>query len=626
MNDDPFALLPVAVLRTRAGVVVTANHAATTLFGTAPGRPFADAFPPPAHDEVAALLGAPDGQPREIHLRSGLELLVAECRAATDGDDVVVTAHDVTERRRLSAVIDSMFVICNLLDTGANVVWQSEATRHFYDTWGLTADEVRDTSLFDWTHPEDIPAMLELLGAAMRGDTSRGTWSTRWRPPGHEQWYESDQMGAVAFDHPDLGGIVHVQLHKEEVDVDAERDTDAWRFHTLAEAAPVGILVGRLDGDIAYCNGLAERLLGTFDRGPGGWLAALRPEHRDDAMRAWVAALTGTSGRTVAAIAGDAAEPRWVNVNVVPQCDAAGNPVGVIATIEDITDAVDARRDAERVLQVLDMGHAFVLITDGRGRVLHANRSAEERLGIRHSITPGDALTGHFAHRFVDHVLPALESTGQWRGELELRGVDGTPIPVHAVARAEISGDGRIESIAFVGNDISELKEVEEQLRRLATHDILTGLPNRSLLLERIGAALAGDRPAGSSVALLFCDLDGFKQVNDSEGHEAGDIVLRTVAERLLQVTRGADIAARLGGDEFVVLCVYEGPFSALEEIAARIADLLPAPIRVSLNRTVSVGVSVGIAVADERTDDPEQLLDRADREMYEQKRRRKGA
>ena len=169
--------------------------------------------------------------------------------------------------------------------------------------------------------------------------------------------------------------------------------------------------------------------------------------------------------------------------------------------------------------------------------------------------------------------------------------------------------------IVVVAHDATERREFEAQLTHQALHDPLTGLPNRTLLLDRLSHALAGARRDGRRVAVLFCDLDRFKVVNDSLGHETGDALLLTAAERIMSCVRDGDTAARFGGDEFVVLCEETGGDS-IHRVARRLARVLGAPYRIA-GREVFVTASIGIAMSEDGQDDPSDLLRDADAAMY---------
>jgi diguanylate cyclase (GGDEF)-like protein len=175
---------------------------------------------------------------------------------------------------------------------------------------------------------------------------------------------------------------------------------------------------------------------------------------------------------------------------------------------------------------------------------------------------------------------------------------------------------GRLE------HDLRHVTELKERLRRQALHDGLTGLPNRTLFLDRARHAVAVARRTGAWPAVLYLDLDGFKPVNDTHGHDAGDHLLRIVAARLSRCLRVDDTVARLGGDEFAV--VLEGPVADgyVQEVVERIHAAVAEPVDLGEGRVVSIGASIGVAVGHAGIEDADTLVRRADTEMYRAKRR----
>ncbi len=174
--------------------------------------------------------------------------------------------------------------------------------------------------------------------------------------------------------------------------------------------------------------------------------------------------------------------------------------------------------------------------------------------------------------------------------------------------------------------DITDLKQAQAALARQATHDPLTGLPNRRLLIDALIDALAdlGRGHRTGTVALMFIDLDRFKLVNDVLGHDAGDALLRTAAARLRNAVRGHDMVARFGGDEFVVLMQHVADRGELHDVAQRILDAIASPIQIG-GETAEVGASVGIATAAGPDDDPDALVRNADAAMYRAKEHGRG-
>ena len=159
----------------------------------------------------------------------------------------------------------------------------------------------------------------------------------------------------------------------------------------------------------------------------------------------------------------------------------------------------------------------------------------------------------------------------------------------------------------------------EERLRHLSQHDVLTGLPNRFLLNDRLRISLKRAGRFDSTLGLLMVDLDGFKEVNDTLGHHAGDIVLCEVAARLRRAVRETDTVARLGGDEFIVMLPDLHLAAEAESIAGKIVSAISEPIDVD-NTTVNISVSIGVCTSPDETNDAEKLLQCADAAMYQAK------
>jgi diguanylate cyclase (GGDEF)-like protein len=177
--------------------------------------------------------------------------------------------------------------------------------------------------------------------------------------------------------------------------------------------------------------------------------------------------------------------------------------------------------------------------------------------------------------------------------------------------------EGEIVGIIQNAHDITALKETEEQIRQLAYYDTLTGLPNRRLLLDRLNHALTQARRFGRSMAVMFLDLDHFKQINDTLGHSVGDELLKQVAQRLTGCVRAGDTIARPGGDEFVIVLTEIGHPLDAARVAEKIIEALSTPVQIDA-RQVPITTSIGIALFPENdSDDVEELMIKADMAMY---------
>lgn len=204
--------------------------------------------------------------------------------------------------------------------------------------------------------------------------------------------------------------------------------------------------------------------------------------------------------------------------------------------------------------------------------------------------------------------------------EMRQRHRDGAWVWMEASVRLThdpVSGapNGYVASV----RGVAERKRTEARLEHLASHDSLTGLPNRTLLARRLDAAIAGARSGGQPFALLCMDLDHFKPVNDTHGHQAGDAVLREVAVRLRAAIRPSDTAARLGGDEFAVIHTIKASPAEAAAVAERLIQAVAEPFRVG-DVPVFIGLSIGIVCAPAGGLDPDALLSAADRALYDAK------
>jgi diguanylate cyclase (GGDEF)-like protein/PAS domain S-box-containing protein len=268
-----------------------------------------------------------------------------------------------------------------------------------------------------------------------------------------------------------------------------------------------------------------------------------------------------------------------------------------------------------------------VVATDLEGKVLYWDRAAEEIYGWSSEEALGRSLRDltvcEESLEKVEEVGSVLRAGRAWSGETLLRRKDGSHVPVLGTASPLFDDRGSLVGMIGVSTDISERKTLEVELERRASHDPLTGLPNRPAFVDRLEQALQRTRRRKNSrnkVGVLFMDLDGFKTINDSLGHEAGDRFLVTVAERLKNRLRPEDVLARFGGDEFAVLLEDVANVTEAIWVAQRIAEGLQEPLAVNSHQ-VSVSTSVGIALGSANTnDDPEGMLRKADAAMYQAK------
>jgi diguanylate cyclase (GGDEF)-like protein/PAS domain S-box-containing protein len=275
--------------------------------------------------------------------------------------------------------------------------------------------------------------------------------------------------------------------------------------------------------------------------------------------------------------------------------------------------------------RLLDAVGQSVIATDIEGKVLYWNRAAEDLYGYSSEEALGrrlrDLTLSEESSDLADEIASELRAGRAWSGETLLRRKDGSRVPVFDTTTPLFDDRGNLAGMIGISTDISERKALEGELEHRASHDPLTGLPNRHAFVDRLSHALRRTRRRKDStdVGVLFMDLDGFKTINDSLGHGAGDRLLVAVARRIDDQLRSEDVLARFGGDEFAVLLENVVDTSEAIRVARRIAEALRKPFTVSDHR-VTVSTSVGIALGSVRTTDPEEMLRDADNAMYKAK------
>ena len=306
-------------------------------------------------------------------------------------------------------------------------------------------------------------------------------------------------------------------------------------------------------------------------------------------------------------------------------------PDGSIHALCGISTDITERSRAEESLRIAaSVFESFegMVVTGPDQRILKANQSyarltgytVEELVGQ----TPALLQSGRHDAQFYEGLHSALRSTGAWQGEVWNRRKNGEVYPAWITVTAVRSAQGEVTHYVGTLTDISHRKAAEEEIRLLAFYDPLTGLPNRRLMNDRLQHSLATSARSGAGGALLFVDLDNFKDLNDTQGHEFGDQLLRQVAARLGGCVRSGDTVARLGGDEFVLL--IEGLSPQAHEAAAQ-AETVGRAVLLALAQGYPLGghtyhssCSIGVALYADAQGSVDELLKRGDMAMYQAK------
>lgn len=272
---------------------------------------------------------------------------------------------------------------------------------------------------------------------------------------------------------------------------------------------------------------------------------------------------------------------------------------------------------------VFEHAHEGIIITERSGRIVEVNPkfteitgySREEAVGYRTSLLK----SGLHDAAFYQEMWQTLETEGHWQGELWNRRKNGEIYPELLTITSIDDNHGQISHYLGVFSDITLQKEQHQKLEHIAHYDALTGLPNRVLLADRMRVAMAQAERSQHLLGVVYLDLDDFKPVNDQLGHQAGDKLLREIAERLLDSVRGGDTVARIGGDEFVVLLCELTSLEECERAMNRLLRAVGEPVLIG-HQTVQVSASLGATLYPSDEGDADVLLRHADQAMYRAK------
>lgn len=304
----------------------------------------------------------------------------------------------------------------------------------------------------------------------------------------------------------------------------------------------------------------------------------------------------------------------------IPDFDAKGVVQGFSILAMDVTELKEKEAELKLAACVFDNTLDGVLITDAHGVILSVNPSFVEITGYTQEevvgLTPSILKSNRHDKAFYEAMWRDLKTKNLWHGEIWNRRKDGEVY----LERMSISmvQDEDEEAIRYVSvfNDITALWREDEHIRHLAFHDALTDLPNRTLLMERIGQKLINSNREECNLALMFLDLDGFKLINDEYGHNVGDELLKEVAKKLLALVRNSDTVARVGGDEFIFILNNPRGKEEVIDVAKRIISSINEPIE-TLGHLLQVGTSIGVAMFPDDGHTSVDLIRNADTAMY---------
>ena len=394
------------------------------------------------------------------------------------------------------------------------------------------------------------------------------------------------------------------------------------KFRVLFEASPVGIALNTADGMFIDANAAILRLLGYareeflrlsyWDIIPGGYRA-----QEDEQMKGLGEnAPYGPFEKEYIRKDGSRVS---VLLSGMMLRDRSGRLL-VWSLVQDMTEHLDSERNTRLAAKVFEYSGEAILISDPENHIVSVNSAFTRITGYTQQEVvgkpPSMLNSGRHDQAFYDEMWEAIRRAGHWQGEVWNRRKNGEIYPEWLTITTMLDEHGKLANYIGIFSDVTERKKSEDSIRHLAQHDALTDLPNRLLLSDRLSQAIAASDRSGQPFALMFIDLDRFKNINDSLGHNAGDLLLQEVSLRLTSSVRATDTVSRQGGDEFVILATDVEDTGAVANLAEKLIQIISQSYHID-EHVLTVTPSIGIALYPDDGQDAETLLRNADAAMY---------
>jgi diguanylate cyclase (GGDEF)-like protein/PAS domain S-box-containing protein len=547
---------------------------------------------------------------------------------------IVVLAEDITVRKTIENALRESEASLNeaqriagvgsyVLDLASGIWASSEMLDEILGIDGSYSHSVEGWKAL--VHPDDTTMMASHLVNEVLGKAMQFSKEYRIVRPNDQavRWVQG--LGKLEMDPQ--GNLVSLRGTIQDITTRKRVEASLWESRELLqlfiEHAPVAIAM--FDREMCYLAA-SRRWLENYNlegkdiRGRSHYEDVPEiPAHWKEAHRRGLAGegIRGDEDRFKRA---DGTE-RWSRWELVPWRTGDGAIGGIVLFTEDIT-ALKASEDRlQLAANVFTHASEGVLITDGEGVILDANSAFTRITGYTRAEVLGQnprmLKSGRQPREFYADLWAQLKKKGHWSGEIWNRAKGGQIYAEMLTISAVPDATGGTKQYVAMFSDLTPIKETEKQLKHIAHFDLLTGLPNRTLLTDRLRQAMAQCHRLGSIIALAYFDLDDFHAINEHHGRSTGDLVLTAITHRLTDVLREGDTLARLGGDEFAAVLLGIANIEDSLALIERLRDAVAEPVQLG-ELVLQVSASIGVTFYP-RTEDiePDQLLRQADQAMY---------
>ncbi|MDY6941520.1 MAG: EAL domain-containing protein [Pseudomonadota bacterium] len=516
-----------------------------------------------------------------------------------------------------------------LLNRSGNVFFTCDAAGRFINV-SRSLEEISEYDQADLTQahfadlvvPEDFTKAIDLFRCALDGDYGQGEIRVLTRS-GKRRWLRIVNMPVC--DEQGTPGVFGLATNVTEL-----RESQA-RLEHAQQIAQLGHWYYDLGDRKLSISAEVSSILGIpqndFDLRYKRFRDLIHAEDRPRVVREYRNAVVNRSPFELEfRVVRRDGQVRWVRELGEIAFGGDGRPKSVAGTLQDITRQRQTEDELRLAAKALASTGEGVIIADRKRRVVSVNAAVTRITGCSVAEIKGQNLA-QFADRtlpteFYEAILKVIDESGYWQGELRARRKNGELFPVLASGSVVRDDNNLVAQYVFVFNDISTNKELERRLEYLAHRDMITGLPNRTLFLDRLERAVNRAERLGGRLGVLIIDLDHFKTINDSLGHDVGDRLLRKVAERFQTALRESDSISHTGGDEFAVLVDDNRDTQQLALIAESLLDALSHPFE-EQGRELFISASIGLSSYPDDSRDMHTLLRHAEIAMYQAKQQR---